>query len=947
MIRSKNARLLALAACVGTTGSVAFGQADYSVTLSGATLLQNFIRDPLSTVDVIDVNGDGLSRTGSPAVTQQLVFRPGSNNPADLDSQNPSAPNQNYWVVQYRSVGSVNGVRDIARYGRPNTVSEPATGPLMDWRRTETVSWQHLTFIDNSQTSPIIAPSVFNSLNPSGLPNRTVVSGPFPNSYPYVSSTLTTGAIQVDIAPVDVPTLWATRGTGVGSPNPTKKPGQAEYGSNTRIATDKNGTPLDSGNELNRFDLVDLDAEGRNLNITSPDSNTIFDTAFTFAPIAAYVNIATGKSDFEFSELRHLMATGRLPSGENLTAVTRSVGSGTHNGFMNSIGLDPSFGVGESIGPESTPPNQHMLGDEWVPGNAQGSGLLETKLLNARLGVGYSGAERGVNSNTVVQRRFDFARVRADGGTDFVRAEVNKIINNGLRGQTDPDGGTYSEDGWRIGGPAVLATLGDPRSAPVNKGGDAANTNPDMNNVEAAAYVNNITRAIAILAATPTCPLPPAAQRGPAERLVTGFVLLDATDRIQEKTATTANPTNWVINPANTTERQALADLYLNCADALGVYRNALYSSTRAANPEYQSPRRKAAAQGWTTNYSDNRIESYRTLGNTNVSYNTRMDALAADIYERNRIAGDFDGNGLRNGADLPEMMQALRLGFDDTRASGTWDGGDVEGGTISAARGLAAVPEMLGDHNGDGNFDAKDVRYAADGLATYSGSLNRKQGFIDADSAWEALTGNFFWNDANGGGTTSVRCSYKAGDARADIAGAPGTTPGFAPVGSDGAVNAADIDYVFAQIAPGDVNWATNLAGAARADLSADINGDLVLDRNDVTEILSAVLCTRWWDVNLDGVVNETDRTIAQSHVGQAGGWAQGDVDGDGQITSADVTLICPADFNGDGQSDFFDYLDFAAAFDAETCSADFNGDCQVDFFDYLDFVAAFDVGC
>jgi hypothetical protein len=54
-----------------------------------------------------------------------------------------------------------------------------------------------------------------------------------------------------------------------------------------------------------------------------------------------------------------------------------------------------------------------------------------------------------------------------------------------------------------------------------------------------------------------------------------------------------------------------------------------------------------------------------------------------------------------------------------------------------------------------------------------------------------------------------------------------------------------------------------------------------------------------------------------------------------------------CPADFNHDGQADFFDYLDFVAAFDISDPSADFNGDNQVDFFDYLDFAVAFDAGC
>jgi hypothetical protein len=54
-----------------------------------------------------------------------------------------------------------------------------------------------------------------------------------------------------------------------------------------------------------------------------------------------------------------------------------------------------------------------------------------------------------------------------------------------------------------------------------------------------------------------------------------------------------------------------------------------------------------------------------------------------------------------------------------------------------------------------------------------------------------------------------------------------------------------------------------------------------------------------------------------------------------------------CPADFNGDGVIDFFDYLDFVAAFSSGFASADFNGDTVIDFFDYLDFVAAFSSGC
>ncbi len=55
----------------------------------------------------------------------------------------------------------------------------------------------------------------------------------------------------------------------------------------------------------------------------------------------------------------------------------------------------------------------------------------------------------------------------------------------------------------------------------------------------------------------------------------------------------------------------------------------------------------------------------------------------------------------------------------------------------------------------------------------------------------------------------------------------------------------------------------------------------------------------------------------------------------------------VCPADFSCDGTIDFFDYLDFVAAFSANAPAADFNHDSIVDFFDYLDFVLAFSLGC
>lgn len=54
-----------------------------------------------------------------------------------------------------------------------------------------------------------------------------------------------------------------------------------------------------------------------------------------------------------------------------------------------------------------------------------------------------------------------------------------------------------------------------------------------------------------------------------------------------------------------------------------------------------------------------------------------------------------------------------------------------------------------------------------------------------------------------------------------------------------------------------------------------------------------------------------------------------------------------CIADFNCDGTTDFFDYLDFVTAFAANHPSTDLNVDGTIDLFDYLDFVQRFSQGC
>ncbi len=60
---------------------------------------------------------------------------------------------------------------------------------------------------------------------------------------------------------------------------------------------------------------------------------------------------------------------------------------------------------------------------------------------------------------------------------------------------------------------------------------------------------------------------------------------------------------------------------------------------------------------------------------------------------------------------------------------------------------------------------------------------------------------------------------------------------------------------------------------------------------------------------------------------------------------------VLCPADFDGDGFVDFFDFDAFVGCFEGGSCppdtTADFDGDGFVDFFDFDAFAAGFEAGC
>ena len=894
----------------------------YEVTISGATLLENFLVAPASTNDFIDLDGDGIA--GSVNFNNEQL--------AVTGNSIANAQGSDYFIIQYTAVGSGNGIADLDTRGW----SRKHAGGFIDGvtnylRGVDDESFLTMNNPYSGVTGNILGDDSFVSSNvsdgwmnrvrfiqggarvglanpntPRGYPFRTDVAG---GELPSTSTNDATHGVQIDLAPTDVPVAWFITQVGMGDfdafPNTTG------YGNNPVTSLNADGTPAGESNKLKT--LVNT-----NTNTAAPDQNTIYSTQFTTAVVGSLVNYGVGYSQVDMSSLRHGFATGRLKSGENLTFVTRDSGSGTRNAFNNGICLDPSFGIGENIGLETSSSANDLIGPNYRPSNKGGSSRMDATVRNTRLGVGYTGAERLFNSGYKTANngsgQMDMFAIRNDifgtAGATYNRPNIDNVLNN------DRD------TGYVVQAPSDIASIGDPRNETM-PGGIPGNTNPPMANPAAAGYLNNIRAAVASFSGDPGTPED---FFSPGEFLAFNFIPTDATDFI---------PGNGTCDPIPNATNVTLQ----NFVAATNVLGNAVYDTFD------NTARGRVPVRTTGVVYADGVANgaNYISESGAVVSYSTT-------ISSRNKIQGDFNADGLRNWNDMGAIVDA-------------WEERAATGPAWTPASGVAGsggdfVLDLTGDFNGDGNFDLVDVRYFADGLAIdpATGILNRAEGFARADAA--SASGNAF------GTTMATGASYTAGASAADVAGATGTTPGFAPVGADGVVDAADLDYIYAQFADltgAELSWTdtdavstANRLGLVR-DLSADVNGDLLVNQDDICATL-AFLGTSTGDVNLDGVVNGTDSSIANGNLGNAGGWADGDVNGDGMVTQADVNIITGAsadpcnavtrdccDQNGDNACTPADFTAWIANYNSSNPLADVNQDGFVTPADFTAWIAAF----
>lgn len=815
------------------------------VNISGATNFLDFFMSPASTNDYINVDGDVMCidddcDPGTPCV------------------ELPWAgywPCQPPWVDQLATLPTLGQIPDswwLVQYRGMGSI--PGVEELRNYALAGTI--------------PNEPPIFFGAINRLEFSNNGFVTLP-PDWTPCNDSGTPVCPSSIDMSLADVPTMWFAMGDGTGADaHHSRAPGEVGYGRNPQVS-------WDAPEQTNTLMALCVGDACLDLDTENPTELTVFDTQIAWLPNVVIVNRGTGIENIKASELRYLWMTGRMPTGENLIAAQRDITSGSRNGMANALCFDPSFLRGDNLGEKNIQSSRTLLGPLFQPSNHGKSSRLRDVVKNHRLAIGWYGIDGpGRAAARARDGYFEIVNVMFDnrGGTEYVRPTMESLLFNG-----DPD------TGYTIGGNHTFATIGDPWE-------DDPSSPAYMANQDAADYLRNLTASIADAEGDPEGP---DATLMPGKLLAQNFILTAAVShrpKLDELCTMEPNPDLNVSLQTWVFENYGMgigADTYPygygNEANFVPErqYYTPFWSNYELNDCDCPYPPDTEYSDG-----SEDGLYLNRFTGQYDIEPGT-------DLNLRNRISGDFNHDELRNIDDIPQMMAALH---DPTG----WVTTSGYGGTSEDP----CVPEIIGDFNGDGNFDCRDIRYFCDGLAldpANGGKLNRGAAFLLVDQTWAQLTGgddNFFNAELRDCDGTPL--PYVPGASAADVAGNT-PYPGAKPHGYDCVIDCLDVTYLRENFG----DWGGDLDTAIAVDLSCDLNGDLRIDGADLDVLRSwmgGCFCPGDYllgDTNCDGLINNFDidpfvllLTDPDAYASQYPECepGSGDVNGDGVVNNFDI---------------------------------------------------------
>ena len=670
--------------------------------------------------------------------------------------------------------------------------------------------------------------------------------------------------VAVEIASTDVPTKWAIQAGSDENAQWDRSPTEDGYGRNGTTSWDT-GFSNRLKNlfiDYNRNGTIE-DHERLNTNTPAPDCRTVFDTQVAHSAVTFITNGGTGVENVDQTDLQHLFVTGRTISGRNLAAAARDSGSGTRNIAMNGICVDPSFGRGENRGNKQRTASNTNLGPGTQRSNLGGSSVMENVVQNHRLALGFTGIAGGSRSAAdTAAGKYEIVNLRNDfTGTDaavHVRAGKATILQN-----ASPD------DSYRIAGEQTFATRGDPNANRLPEDTEYV-ANPPVFSNAAAFFLNNIKDSQRDF--DPNFPSEDQFLM-PGQDLARRFfspaganALPDPLDPCNYLEAAGFNEDLQMFMIENLDLGSGIGAPWFGDPPPFGATTVGGRVPVRKANPDFPP-------------IDNNGEEDIYSDGNTAPGYcyfdgnDNPQTASGGQLSAANGISGDFQFDG---DVDLEDVQDFIDATFAPRswQLAGNGNGGGDDGGMVFDM----AIPEVIGDMNGDGNLDKEDWRYFMDGLYIdgATGSLNREAAAIAVDDAilayaaanlpgdpaswlpwglgsevrWPQSAPEWVSTDGDrcqektvelpggsfGRGTLMGARPYQPGDFRADVAGRP-TSQGAAPTGADGVIDEIDLAYVVANAG----DW-TDLFEAVEMDLSCDMNGDLKVDGLDV-EFVKSIL--------------------------------------------------------------------------------------------------------
>lgn len=934
--RRSNRRLAAaasLATGLMTTGFVSAADTGSYVTISisGSTAMRNFtISEGFSALEAGAANltlSNGIYAPGAGG----LQLAPLTNTGAILAGSSGTGIR-----IEWHEQGSVEGIVELVndQIGYGAIVSGSFVGsPLVSGTTRNPSSGNPIRLNRNNATT-------------AGAPGGWTISGnqtydtyDADNYHQTFGGNILGGQNRVQWAISDVNAAQGFSKTGTGAFSLT--PGSAGYGKGNALLSSGNVSGL--GTSGSRQQLVDEDALNMKTDRPNPHStigagdgptnhntygagswntngtgNLVNKTvAITATVIAA--NPGTGLTQINKGDAQWLQLTGRLQNGVDFNVTERDVNSGTRNVVALNTGVDPSWTVGDNDGGDggataTAGSEQSSIGANMkFSGKTAGGAQLRPTVQNNRMAIGQLGLSDARSGNAAVNNASNFP-VRAlrysdtltDTGANFVQVSASTITD-----------GTY-----KIWQNQTYVTVRNPNATDYNNDNIAkGDPNGDMIKIR-----NNI------LSSVTSFPNPTSAFNA-ADSLITNSFVLPQMMIVSK----TVDGGSYTVEP--------------------GPMRAALLAdSTASGRFTVNNPINQTA--GNNSNYGVAPLASGNSIlgvGVVNIPITAQNAAGALDgsagAVGGNYLFGNFNQNGVRDfdaikkARDAQERLftagGAVAAAVDATDAaisnSTKYGGYSATLMNMNASTGPSKGDVIvMGDYNGDGRFNGRDLYYMARGAAVSDASGS---GFTNGTLTATNLTfgdkirsAKLRKNDALDWMDANTTAQQKI-DASANLINDPTGANAFNKfdVNRDGLVTRSDAQVVDnfvnksylsltnqleAVIASnGTLLDGVSAAGLDVAETAAPISlVDVELDdsndggithidpdgagplTSDFQKIRSELTSTSLLDgdVNFDGFVNVLDMYVLATHwLSPADQWSDADFNFDGMVDATDLGLL------------------------------------------------------